>query len=38
MRRIQQSHFDYVIRLGRQSPQAITVFVNLHYDRNPGVT
>jgi hypothetical protein len=34
MSRIQPSYFHYVIRVGRQSPQAITVFVILHYDRN----
>ena len=38
MRRIQPYHFHYVIRVGRQSPQAITVFVILHYDRDAGFT
>ncbi len=38
MRRMQPSHFHYVIRVGRQSPQANTAFLILHYDRDAGVT
>ena len=38
MRRIQPSHFHYVIRVGRQSPQANTAFLILHYDCDAGVT
>ncbi len=38
MRRIQRYHFHYVIRVGRQSPQANTAFLILHYDRDAGVT
>ena len=37
MRRIQPSHFHYIIRVGRQSLQANTIFLILHHDDDAGV-
>ncbi len=37
MRRIQWYYFHYIIHVGRQSPQANTAFLILHYDCDAGV-